>query len=52
MPRKIDEGLRARAVRLVQDHRAEYSSLTAAAAVGAKQLGRRQGVGSPLGDPG
>ncbi|OLT22609.1 transposase [Ornithinimicrobium sp. CNJ-824] len=39
MPKKIDEELKARAVRLVQDHRGEYSSLTAAAAVVAKQLG-------------
>lgn len=39
MPKKIDEELKARAVRLVQDHRSEYSSLTAAAAVVAKQLG-------------
>ena len=39
MPRKIDDELKARAVRLVNDHRGEYSSLTAAAAVVAKQLG-------------
>lgn len=39
MPKKIDDELKARAVRLVQDHRGEYSSLTAAAAVVAKQLG-------------
>lgn len=39
MPKKIDEELKARAVRLVQEHRGEYSSLTAAAAVVAKQLG-------------
>ena len=39
MPKKIDEQLKARAVRLVSDHRGEYSSLTAAAAVVAKQLG-------------
>jgi transposase len=39
MPKKIDEELKARAVRLVQDHRGEYSSLTAASAVVAKQLG-------------
>ena len=38
MPKKIDEELKARAVRLVQDPRGEYSSLTAAAVV-AKQLG-------------
>lgn len=39
MPKKIDVELKARAVRLVNDHRGEYSSLTAAAAVVAKQLG-------------
>ena len=33
MPKKIDEELKARAVRLVNDHQGEYSSLTAAAAV-------------------
>src|SRR3954454_4703967 len=39
MPKKIDEELKARAVRLVNDHRGEYASLTAASAVVAKQLG-------------
>ncbi len=39
MPKKIDEELKARAVRLVSDHRAEYPSLTAASAAVAKQLG-------------
>lgn len=39
MPKKIDDELKARAVRLVQDHRGQYSSLTAASAVVAKQLG-------------
>ena len=39
MPKKIDHELKSRAVRLVQDHQGEYSSLTAAAAVVAKQLG-------------
>ena len=39
MPKKIDGELKARAVRLVRDHRGEYSSLTAAATVVAKQLG-------------
>lgn len=33
MPKKIDDELKARAVRLVNDHQGEYSSLTAAAAV-------------------
>jgi len=39
MPKKIDDELKARAVRLVSDHQGEYSSLTAASAVVAKQLG-------------
>ncbi len=39
MPKKIDEELKARAVRLVNDHLGEYPSLTAAAAAVAKQLG-------------
>lgn len=38
MPKKIDDVLKARAVRLVNDHQGEYSSLAAAAVV-AKQLG-------------
>ena len=39
MPNKIDDELKARAVRLVNDYQGEYSSLTAAAAVVARQLG-------------
>ena len=39
MPKKIDEQLKARAVRLVTDHLGEYPSLTAAAAAVAQQLG-------------
>lgn len=39
MPKKIDDQLRARAVRLVTEHQQEYSSLAAAAAAVAKQLG-------------
>jgi transposase len=39
MPKKIDAEHKARPVRLVHDHQGEYSSLTAAAAVVAKQLG-------------
>src|SRR3954451_11066401 len=39
MPKKIDGELKARAVRLVNDHQGEYESLTAAAAVVARQLG-------------
>lgn len=39
MPKKIDPELRARAVRLVSEHRGEYPSVTAAAAAVANQLG-------------
>jgi len=48
MPKKIDDELKARAVRLVNDHQGEYSSLTAAAAVVAKSglpLHRRRDLG-------
>lgn len=39
MPKRIDPGLRSRAVRLVSEHRGEYSSLSAASAAVARQLG-------------
>lgn len=39
MPKKIDQELKARAVRLVTEHAGEYPSLSAVAAVVAKQLG-------------
>ena len=39
MPKKIDPELKARAVRLVSQHRGEYPNLTAAAAAAAKQVG-------------
>jgi transposase len=39
MPKKIDPEVRARAVRLVIEHRSEYSSLTAAAEAVARQVG-------------
>lgn len=39
MPKKIDEELKTRAVRLVNDHLGEYPSLTAASTAVAKQLG-------------
>jgi transposase len=39
MPKKIDEEVKARAVRLVLEHESEYPSLTAAAAAVAKQVG-------------
>jgi transposase-like protein len=55
LPKRIDDELKARAVRLVNDHQGEYSSLTAAAAVVAKQLGvgresvRRARLQRPIG---
>ena len=52
MPKKIDEELKARAVRLVNDHLGEYSSLTAASGVVAKQLGVGKESVAPVGDPG
>ena len=39
MPKMIDPELKARAVRLVNEHQQEYPSLSAAAAAVAKQLG-------------
>ena len=39
MPKKIDEAIKSRAVRLVTEHQQEYPSLTAAAEAVAKQLG-------------
>lgn len=39
MPKQIDPELKARAVRLVNDHLGEYPSLTAAATAVGKQLG-------------
>jgi transposase-like protein len=39
MPKKIDPALRDRAVRLVRERRSEYSSLTAASAAVARQVG-------------
>ena len=38
MPKKIDDQLKARAVRLVTEHQQEYSSLTAAYEAVARQL--------------
>lgn len=38
MPKKIDPGLRDRAVRPVREHRSEYPSLTAASAAVARQV--------------
>ncbi len=38
MPKMINRELKARAVRLVNEHQQEYPSLTAAAAAVAKQL--------------
>lgn len=39
MPKKIDEQLKARAVRLVIEHQQEYPSLTAACEAVARQVG-------------
>ena len=39
MPKRIDDELKARAVRLVVEHQQEYPSLTAATSAVAKQLG-------------
>lgn len=39
MPKKIDEQLKARAVRLVTEHQQEYATLTAACQAVARQLG-------------
>jgi transposase-like protein len=39
VPKKIDPEVRARAVRLVNEHLSEYSSLTAAAEAVGKQVG-------------
>ena len=39
MPKKIDDELRARAVRLVAEHQREYPSMTAACQAVARQLG-------------
>ena len=39
MPKKIDEQLKARAVRLVTEHRQEYPTLTAACEAVARQVG-------------
>jgi transposase len=41
MPKKIDPVVKERAVRLVREHRAEYSSLTAAA----EAMARRERLG-------
>lgn len=42
MPKKVDPAVKERAVRLVREHRSEYSSLTAAAAA----LARRERLGA------
>jgi len=39
MPKKIDSELKAKAVRLVQEHRGDYPSVTAASLAVARQLG-------------
>ncbi len=39
MPKRIDDEVKARAVRLVTEHQSEYPSLTAAAQAVARQVG-------------
>lgn len=39
MPKKVDPAVKERAVRMVAEHRSDYSSLTAVAQVVAEQLG-------------
>ncbi len=39
MPKRIDDEVKARAMRLVSEHQSEYPSLTAAAEAVAKQVG-------------
>jgi transposase-like protein len=39
MPRKIDDEMKAKAVRLVREHRQDYPSVTAASLAVARQLG-------------
>ncbi len=39
MPKRIDDEVKARAVRLVSEHQSEYASLTAAAEAVARQVG-------------
>ena len=39
MPKKIDEHLKSRAVRLVTEHQQEYPTLTAACEAAARQVG-------------
>src|SRR5699024_264405 len=39
MPKKIDDELKARAVRLVTEHRQEYPTLTAACQAAARKVG-------------
>ena len=50
MPKKVSPELKARALRMYEEHRADYSTMTAAAAAVAKHLdlGRRRcAVGLP-----
>jgi len=39
MPKRIDDEVKARAMRLVSEHQSEYPSLTAAAEAVARQVG-------------
>ena len=49
MPKKLDPELKARAVRLVLEHRAEYPTKTAAVLAVARADRGGQGVAAPLG---
>ena len=52
MPKKIDPKVKERCVRQALEHQAEYSSLTAAAAIVAPPGGVGQGDRAPLGRAG
>mgnify|MGYP002715739903 CR=1 FL=1 len=52
MPKRIEPEVRERALRLLQTHAGEYSSLTAAAEAIAKQLGVGKETGPALGGAG
>ena len=48
MPKMIDSELKARVVRLVNEHLGEHPSLTTAAGAVAKQLGEIKALKSPV----
>ena len=49
MPKRLDPELKARAVRLVMEHRAEYRRGPRPCEAVAKQVGCRDGVAAPVG---